>query len=186
MYRIVTGVTSDVGVPSTYLVHLCFLNPSHFLEGSDKTILYCSLRVAWWRHQMETISALLAFCVGNSPVTGEFPIQRPVTQSFDVFFDMHLNEQLSKQLPCWWFKTGLLCGEFTSHWWIPHTKASDGELWCFLWSAPEWKISKQSPRWWFKMPSRPLWCHSNGNMHLVFLALSEGNLLVTGGSLTKD
>ena len=29
-----------------------------------------------------------------------------------------------------------LCGEFTGHWWIPHTKASDAELWCFLWSAP--------------------------------------------------
>ena len=33
--------------------------------------------------------------------------------------------------------TGHLCGEFTGHRWIPHTKASDAELWCFLWSAPE-------------------------------------------------
>ena len=33
---------------------------------------------------METFSALLALCVGNSPVTIEFPSQRPVTQSFDV------------------------------------------------------------------------------------------------------
>ena len=41
----------------------------------------------WWRHQMETFSALLALCAGNSPVTGEFPSQRPVTRSFDVFFD---------------------------------------------------------------------------------------------------
>ena len=41
---------------------------------------------AWWRHQMETFSALLAICAGNSPVPGEFPAQRPVTQSFDVFF----------------------------------------------------------------------------------------------------
>ena len=40
----------------------------------------------WWRHQMETFSALLALCVGNSPVSGEFPTQRPVTRSFDVFF----------------------------------------------------------------------------------------------------
>ena len=46
---------------------------------------------------METFSALLALCVGNSPVTGEFPIQRPVTRSFDVFFDLHLIKQLSKQ-----------------------------------------------------------------------------------------
>ena len=33
--------------------------------------------------------------------------------------------------------TGPLCGEFTGHRWIPNTKASDAELWCFLWSAPE-------------------------------------------------
>ena len=33
--------------------------------------------------------------------------------------------------------TGLLCGEFTGHRWIPLIKASDAELWCFLWSAPE-------------------------------------------------
>ena len=44
----------------------------------------------WWRHQMETFSALLALCAGNSPVTGEFPSQRPVTRSFDVFFDLCL------------------------------------------------------------------------------------------------
>ena len=33
--------------------------------------------------------------------------------------------------------TGHLCGEFTGDRWIPSTKASDAELWCFLWSAPE-------------------------------------------------
>ena len=48
---------------------------------------------------MEIFSVLLAICEGNSPVTGEFPALRPVTQSFDVFFDMRLNKQLSKQ---WW------------------------------------------------------------------------------------
>ena len=53
----------------------------------------------WWRHQMETFSALLAICVGNSPVSGEFPIQRPVTRSFDVFFDLRLYKRLRKQ---WW------------------------------------------------------------------------------------
>ena len=39
---------------------------------------------------METFSALLAICAGNSPVSGEFPAQRPVTQSFDVFFDVRV------------------------------------------------------------------------------------------------
>ena len=44
---------------------------------------------------METFSALLAICAGNSPVPGEFPAQRPVTRSFDVFFDLRLNKRLS-------------------------------------------------------------------------------------------
>ena len=35
--------------------------------------------------------------------------------------------------------TGPLCGEFTGHQWIPLTKASDAELWCFPWSAREKK-----------------------------------------------
>ena len=59
----------------------------------------------WWRHQMETFSALLAICAGNSPVPGEFPTQRPVTRSFDVFFDLRLNKRLSKQSWGWWFET---------------------------------------------------------------------------------
>ena len=41
---------------------------------------------------MEKISALLAICAGNSPVPGEFPAQRPLTRSFDVFFDLRLNK----------------------------------------------------------------------------------------------
>ena len=41
---------------------------------------------------METFSALLALCAGISPVTGEFPAQRPVTQSFHVLFDLRLNQ----------------------------------------------------------------------------------------------
>ena len=60
---------------------------------------------SWWRHQMETFSALLAIGAGNSPVTGEFPIQRPVTRSFDVFFDLRLSKRLSKQSWGWWFET---------------------------------------------------------------------------------
>ena len=33
--------------------------------------------------------------------------------------------------------TGSLCREFTDHRWIPRTKASDAELWYFLWYMPE-------------------------------------------------
>ena len=60
---------------------------------------------------METFSALglLALCAGNSPVTGEFPPQRPVTRIFYVFFDLHLNKRLSEQSWSWlgWFETPL-------------------------------------------------------------------------------
>ena len=59
----------------------------------------------WWCNQMETCSALLAFCAGYLPVTGDFPAQRPVTWSFDVLFDLRLNKQLSKQTGGWWFET---------------------------------------------------------------------------------
>ena len=64
---------------------------------------YCQL--SWWRHQMETSSTLLAIFAGNSPVPGEFPAQRPVTWSFDVFFDLYPNKRWSKQSWGWWFKT---------------------------------------------------------------------------------
>ena len=49
---------------------------------------------SWWRHQMETFSAVLAICAGNSPVSSEFPAQRPVTRSFEVFFDLRLIKRL--------------------------------------------------------------------------------------------
>ena len=62
-------------------------------------------RLTWWRHQMETFSALLVLCAGNSPVTCEFPSHKPVTRSFDVFFDLRLNKRLSKQSWGWWFET---------------------------------------------------------------------------------
>ena len=59
----------------------------------------------WWRHQTRTFSALLALCVGNSPVNGEFPSRRPVTRSFDVFFDLRQNIRFNKQSRHRWFKT---------------------------------------------------------------------------------
>ena len=44
-----------------------------------------------WNITRNSFSALQTLCEGNSPVTGEFSSQRPVTRSFDVFFDLHLN-----------------------------------------------------------------------------------------------
>ena len=53
---------------------------------------------------METFSALLVICAGNSLVHGEFPAQRPVTWCFNVFFDLRLNKQSSKQSWGWQFE----------------------------------------------------------------------------------
>ena len=66
---------------------------------------FMDVTITWWRHEMETFSALLAICAGNSPVPGEFTAQRPVTRSFDVFFDLHPNKRLSKQSWDRWFET---------------------------------------------------------------------------------
>ena len=63
---------------STHLLHLYFL-------------------FSWWRHRIKIFSALLALYAGNSPVTGEFPPQRPLTRSFDVFFDLRLNGWVNNQ-----------------------------------------------------------------------------------------
>ena len=67
---------------------------------SDNHIFFLSASEAtstWWRHQMETFSALLAIC--------EFPTQRPVTRNFDVYFDLRPNNRLSKQSWGWWYET---------------------------------------------------------------------------------
>ena len=60
------------------------------------TEVYTGWKKSYWE--------LLAFCAGNSSVTGELPAQRPVTRSFDIFFDLHLNKRLSKQSRNRWFK----------------------------------------------------------------------------------
>ena len=105
---------------------------------------------SWWRHQMETFSALLALCAGNSPVPGELPAQRPVTRRFDVLFDLRLNKRLSKQSWGWWFET------------------PSGPLWrhCNVTAPP----SGANDTWWrHQMES-----------FSALLAICAGNSLVTG------
>ena len=104
------------------------------LHSSPFRIEIVSLRLPWqcsvirfrWKHGALTPAVikwkhLLALCAGNSPYTGEFPSQRPVTRSFDVFFDLRLNKQLSKQSWGWWFETISCplwrhCNEMASCW----------------------------------------------------------------------
>ena len=51
------------------------------------------------------VSRVTGLLCGNSPVTGEFPAQRSVTRSFDVFFDIRPNKRLIKHSRGWWFET---------------------------------------------------------------------------------
>ena len=60
--------------------------------------------IPWWRHQMETFSAILALCEGNPLVIGGFPSQRTATRRFDVFCGLRMNKQLSKQSRRRWFE----------------------------------------------------------------------------------
>ena len=57
--------------------------------------------------------ALLAICARNSPAIGEFPAQRPMTRSFDVFIDLRLNKRRG-----WWFETP----------WHPLWRHCDGQV----------------------------------------------------------
>ena len=73
------------------LTLLIMIRTSHISLYVDIAVVGLGFRVSvitWWRHQMETFSALLALCAGNSPVTGEFSSQRPVTPMFGVLFDL--------------------------------------------------------------------------------------------------
>ena len=61
----------------------------------------CHNDVTKWKH----FPRYWAICAGDSPVPGEFPTQRPVTRSFDIFFDLRPKKRLSKQWWGWWFET---------------------------------------------------------------------------------
>ena len=82
---------------------------SHFMEEhSSPTSIF---PVFMMTSSNGNIFRVTGFCAGNSPetagnspVTGEFSSHRPVTRSFDVFFDLYLNRQLSKQSRGRWFE----------------------------------------------------------------------------------
>ena len=71
-------------------VFMLFVTEEHFYGshmGADNVALVM-MTTKW-----EPFSALVAICAGNSLVTDEFPAKRPVTQMFDVFFDLRLNKR---------------------------------------------------------------------------------------------
>ena len=69
---------------------------------------FCVIDMIQWSMMTssnENIFRVTGLLCGDSPTTGEFRAQRPVTRSYDVFFDLRLNQQLSKQWSRRWFKT---------------------------------------------------------------------------------
>ena len=95
----------ETGIFNIYnKITLC--QTAHWLISSRVAVGAIREWLAWWRHQMEKFTEkLLTLWAGNSAVPGEFPIQRTVTRSFDVFFDLRLIKRLSKHSRRRWFKT---------------------------------------------------------------------------------
>ena len=97
---------------------------------------------------------------------------------------------------------GPLCGEFTGHRWIPCTKASDAELWCFLWSGPEPTVEQTmetlvirdatalivtSLQWlWYTRPcyNKSLVYHTDGNIQIRLFTFLQIGAWIRHSSLT--
>ena len=166
---------------------------SHYARWCFSTVRYAEYvsiwwrhHVAWWRHQMETYSALLALCAGNSPVAGKFPAQRPVTRSFDVFFDLRLSKWLSKQWWDWWFET--LSRPLWRHCNVWGYSANSGYirdrrlLMCLWRCMGSVKLFSHLTLIYWNFNS--FWRHAMETLS-VLLALCEGNPPVTGGFLSQ-
>ena len=134
---------------------------------------------------METFSVLFAICVGNSPVPDEFPAQRPVTHSFDVFFDLRLNKRLNKQSWGWWFETlshPLLrhCNEPTYCCLMtPYGFTKLGQYFVKLMAClVAWHYLNQ--RW---LIPREVWRHSSGAISHEMLKISIIDMILTNAHL---
>ena len=138
---------------------------------------------------METFSALLAICAGNSPVPGEFPTQWPVTRSFDVFFDLSLNKRLSKQWWGWWFETQSCplwrhCNVGDMPHYISLRRWPGVFSWCrccnHCWVCTGGRPSLLLSGFTYRMHSGKWWRHDMETLSAL-LAICEGNPPMAGG-----
>ena len=116
------------------LCSMLFKIYSHWvnLEHSAQVLYFCGA-VSYWTHWVRTHFHMMTSSNGNifrvtGHLCGEFPAQRPVTRSFDVFFDLLLNKRLRKQSWGWWFETLSLslwrhCNASAKAYRRPHTHA---------------------------------------------------------------
>ena len=91
--KFVTSISSS----HYWSLHGSYFNS--FTHDSDDSDWW--LFLAWWRHQMETFSVLLATCAGNFPHKGQW------RGALMGFFVLRPNKRLSKQWWGWWFETSL-------------------------------------------------------------------------------
>ena len=139
--------TNGMHLLRTKMQHKTKAQPNRITENNRSSIWQFSCH--WW-HRKLSLRQLTV-----SPVTTKLSNWRLLGFQWYTFYGIFCHDDVIKweHFP----RYCPLCGEFIGHWWIPLTKASDAELWCFLWS-----ISKQSRRRWFETPSRSLWRHCNG------------------------
>ena len=100
------------------------------------SIVYMSVKTRRLVSDMMTSSngnifRVTGVCAGNSPVTGEFPAQRPVTRSFDVSLVFALIKRLSKRSWGWWFET-------PTRWLWRHCNGVWCQLIALIWSFCIW------------------------------------------------
>ena len=86
------------------LFRYCWDQFDLFIHWWEETRLFLVVRFMMTSSN-GSIFCVIDLCAGNSTVTGEFPSRRPVTRSFDVFFDLRLNKRLSKQSRRRWLET---------------------------------------------------------------------------------
>ena len=123
--------------------------PYHEFANHSFDITATSPRIQWV-NSSTTIIYQIMFAYVNLNVISRVHVNEPTIDS--LHDDVIKWKQFPRYLP--------FVREFTGDRWIPRTKTSDAELWCFLWSSPE-RLSKQSWGWWFETPSGPLWRHCN-------------------------
>ena len=83
---------------------------SCFMSTDDGTheprlLALCVINIVMMTSSNGNIFRVTGPLCGEFTGPGEFPTQRPVTRSFDVFFDLRPNKRLSKQPRGWWFET---------------------------------------------------------------------------------
>ena len=135
-------------------MYLYFIGLDSQVMATDNYTGYSS-----WRHQMETFSALLAICAGNSPAPGEFPTQRPVTRSFRQAGDLRRYRAH--------YDVTLMCGQDNAmalQWYhnerdgVSHHRRRDCLLKHFVQAQINENIEwKHFPRHW------PMWGESTGH-----------------------